>query len=104
MKDVSKNKIDNILLDIKSLSNEELSSLVQGLPSGVLEMAYREQELKFRMEDVICQAENLGIEVDDEDVRSIAEEFINKQDCNVSENELFEDILSRYDKCSKEME
>ena len=104
MKDVSKNKIDNILSEIKSLSNEELSSLIQGLPSSVLEMAYREQELKFRMEDVIRQAENLGIEVDDEDVRSIAEEFINKQDCNFSENELFEDILSRYDKCSKEME
>ena len=104
MKDVSKNKIDNILSEIKSLSNEELSSLVQELPSNVLEMAYREQELKFRMEDVICQAENLGIDVYDEDVRSIAEEFINKQDCNVSENELFEDILSRYDKCSKEME
>ena len=66
------------------------------LPDEVLEAAYRKRELQYRIQDAKNHAEELGYEISDEDAESIARRFLVIQDCNVAENDVFEEIVEVY--------
>lgn len=71
------------------------------LPDEVLEAAYRKRELQYRIQDAKNHAEELGYEISDEDAESIAKRFLYIHDCNVSENDQFEEIIEVYEKGGK---
>lgn len=77
---------------------EEIANM---LPDDVLEAAYRKRELQYRIQDAKNHAEELGYEISDEDAESIAKRFLYIHDCNVSENNQFEEVIETYMKGGK---
>lgn len=62
-------------------------------------VAYREQELEFRIEDAKNHVEDLyegRVTLTEEEYIDIAKEFIERYDCNCDENSLFEWIIEGY--------
>lgn len=77
-------------------SQHSAREIANMLPKEVLEAAYRKRELQYRIQDAKNHAENLGYEISDEEAKEIAQTFLNSIDCNVAENENFENIVEEY--------
>lgn len=62
-------------------------------------MAYRKQELEFRIQDAKNHVEDLyegKVTLTEEEYKEIAKEFLCRYDCNQDENSLFEWIIEGY--------
>lgn len=77
-------------------SQHATEEIVNMLPDEVLEAAYRKRELQYRIQNAKKHAEAIGYEISDEDAKMIAKRFLYIQDCNVAENDLFEEIVEVY--------
>lgn len=71
------------------------------LPKDILYAAYRRQQMLYRVDDVYSHADDLGIEISEEEAEQIAEKFIENYDCNVAENDLFRELIRDFNKNRK---
>ena len=62
---------------------------------------YRRQQMLYRVDDVYSHADDLGIEISEEEAEQIAEKFIENYDCNVAENDLFRELIRDFNKNRK---
>lgn len=64
----------------------------------VRELIYREKELEYRIQDAKRHARNMGAncKLTNDDYVTIAQTFIDDYDCNVAENDQFENIIKKY--------
>lgn len=78
---------------LNRLSPEEAET-VRKLTPAQLEAAYRIQEFEYRAEDAENHAETLypGL-FDEEDYREMAASYLNQQDCNMAENDLWNMVV-----------
>lgn len=94
-------KAKGIALDADSITSHIVST-ADDLSPELLEAAYRKRELEYRSEDARRQIdeqvhediETKGILREAADV--LAEQFIDKYDCNISENQLWSNIISDF--------
>lgn len=71
-----------------------------------IEKAYREQELNYRKNDVKSHIEDIKendddpfiqkIELTEDDIEFLAKEFIEKYDCNQTENNMWNNLIYNY--------
>jgi hypothetical protein len=95
-------KAKGIAINADAIASNIISS-VDDLSPKMLEAAYRKRELEYRTEDARRQIEE---QVDDDDPVTkavimeaadvLAERFIDNYDCNVSENQLWSNVISQY--------
>lgn len=94
-------KAKGIALDADSITSHIVST-ADDLSPELLEAVYRKRELEYRSEDARRQIdeqvhediETKGILREAADV--LAERFIDKYDCNISENQLWSNIISDF--------
>ena len=61
------------------------------------EEIFRRIQRQYRIEDAERHCKDLGyINLDDVDFENIADEFLNNYDCNIPENDQFENIINNY--------
>lgn len=85
---------DNIQNDIETLLN---FSKEFNTPPSLIETAYRMRELEYRTNDAKAHAnETFGKTIDDDTAKQLALLFINNYDCNITENDQWDNILSQY--------
>ena len=84
-------------LSFNNLSKSEQDAVL-GLNDAQLLAAYDIQNMKFRIEDAKSHAEDMGLEnlFSEDDYNSMAEEFIDNYDCNVPENNIWENIVDDF--------
>jgi hypothetical protein len=95
-------KTKGIAINADAIASNIISS-VDDLSPKMLEAAYRKRELEYRTEDARRQIEE---QVDDDDPVTkavimeaadvLAERFIDNYDCNVSENQLWSNVINQY--------
>lgn len=95
-------KAKGIAIDADAIASNIISS-VDDLSPEMLEAAYRKRELEYRTEDARRQIEE---QVDDDDPVTkavimeaadvLAQRFIDNYDCNISENQLWSDVIRQY--------
>jgi hypothetical protein len=95
-------KAKGIIIDADTIASNIISS-VDDLSPEMLEAAYRKRELEYRTEDARRQIEE---QVDDDDPVTkavimeaadvLAERFIDNYDCNISENQLWSNVINQY--------
>lgn len=87
-----KDLLNDKLLE-KEISYEEIANI---LPDELLEAAYRKKELLYRTQDAMNHAKTLGYEIDKDEARTLALEFLDNYNCNIPENDQFQDIIETY--------
>jgi hypothetical protein len=95
-------KAKGIAIDANAIASNIISS-VDDLSPEMLEAAYRKRELEYRTEDARRQIEE---QVDDDDPVTkaviveaadvLAQRFIDNYDCNISENQLWSNVINQY--------
>lgn len=62
------------------------------------EEIYRRMQLQYTIEDVKRHCEDLEIEeyLSDRDYQIIAEQFLDKQDCNIDQNSQYQNLIKNY--------
>lgn len=61
------------------------------------EEIFRRIQRQYRIEDAERHCEELGHDgLDNDDFEKIADEFLDNYDCNISENEQFENVIRKY--------
>lgn len=85
---------DNIQTDIETLLN---FSKKFNTPPSLIETAYRMRELEYRINDAKMHAnDTFGKTIDDATAEELALIFIGNYDCNITENDQWDNILSQY--------
>lgn len=92
-------------IGLVSIINADPTRIADVLPPTIVEAAYRKQELSYRMQDahvhVIDMHETNACVPDPEamqssDFEEIARRFLDDYDCNLSENQQWENVILRY--------
>lgn len=61
------------------------------------EEIFRRIQRQYRIEDAEMHCEELGYDdLDNDDLEKIADMFLDNYDCNISENEQFENVIRKY--------
>lgn len=92
-------------IDLVGVTDADPTRIVDALPSTVVVTAYRKQELSYRTQDAHAHA--IGMRETDErvpdpeamqssDFEEIALRFLDDYDCNLSENQQWENVILRY--------
>lgn len=94
-------------IGLVGITDADPTRIADALPSTVVEAAYRKQELFYRMQDahvhVIDMHETYACVPDPEamqssDFEEIALRFLDDYDCNLSENQQWENVILQYAK------
>lgn len=78
--------------------NIERNGISYALTAEELEKAYREQEKRYRMDDISNVAEEAGYGklLTSDDISVLAEDFLENYDCSRSENDQMEALIKAY--------
>lgn len=94
-------------ISLVDVTNADSAYVADALPPTIVEAAYRKQELSYRMQDahvhVIDMHETNACVPDPEamqssDFEEIARRFLDDYDCNLSENQQWENVILQYAK------
>lgn len=71
---------------------------INEIPEVLKEKIYRERQLMYRTEDAKGHISDLGYDdvLGEEDAKIIADRFLQKYDCNLTENDMFACIIEDY--------
>lgn len=85
---------NNMQTDIETLLN---FSKEFNTPPSLIETAYRMRELEYRINDAKTHAnDTFGKNIDDDTAKQLALIFISNYDCDITENDQWNNILSQY--------
>lgn len=87
-------QFNNMQTDIETLLD---FSKKFNTPPSLIETAYRTRELEYRINDAKTHAsDTFGKTIDDATAEELALLFLGNYDCNITENDQWNNILSQY--------
>lgn len=86
--------VDNVEFD-KVYTRKDIKNGVSEYETD--EEIFRRIQMQYRIEDAEMHCEELGYDdLDNDDFEKIADMFLDNYDCNISENEQFENVIRKY--------
>lgn len=76
-------------------TREELEKALEE-PQKITEEIFQEYLLRKYKEDAMKQAEDKRIELSDDEASQLAQIFSKRKDCNVANNDIWDDIITEY--------
>lgn len=77
--------------------NDDYATLVgKDVVDNIQEMIYRKKLREYRIEDAKNHAEDMDLVISDETAGELVDMYDKCQDCNIAENDLWEQIINDY--------
>ena len=81
-------------VDSKGMNDDYATLVGKDVVDNIQEMIYRKKLREYRIEDAKNHAEDMDLVISDETAGKLADIYDKRHDCNIAENDLWEQILN----------